>query len=334
MLAIMRDMEARFEARLRQMETRILSRRQEPATPRGPAMNPTNNVGNSGKPAEDPPRRPGPPVGPTTGNVQILQRPRTQQQAALTERQDNPTKPPATNTAIKQTWAAITATGIDLDGFRLAPTRKRNTGKAPGIGQKPEQALSAPSTPHARQRRLIIRSVEKNRRVGRAGVTPANIRDVVNGATHTKFAFAEYNRQDELVLTTMENTPAEPALRDLGNITKALNNLDIYGFDISLDMPTVNIVINSLPLGDSEWTTEDWDLNSEKWSELEGEITTYNPGIRIMDRPKWIKSPSALLVEKKEKSSIIVAVQATEWIREQLTRERPYLALFGERCSC
>ena len=52
-----------------------------------------------------------------------------------------------------------------------------------------------------------------------------------------------------------------------------------------------------------------------------------------MDRPKWIKFPSALLVEKKEKSSIIVSVQATEWIREQLTRERPYQALFGERCS-
>ena len=88
-----------------------------------------------------------------------------------------------------------------------------------------------------------------------------------------------------------------------------------------------------MPLGDTEWTAEDWDLNSEKWSELEGEISTYNPGIRVMDRPKWIKSPSALPVEKKEKSSIIVAVQATEWIREQLTRERPYLALFGERCS-
>ena len=175
--------------------------------------------------------------------------------------------------------------------------------------------------------------MEKNRRVGRAGVTPANIRDAVNGAIHTKFAFAEYNRQDELVLTTMENTPAQPALRELGGITKALNNLDIYGFDISLDVPTVNSIINSVPMGDSEWTAEDWNLNSEKWSELEGEITTYNPGIRIMDRPKWIKSPSALLVEKKEKSSIIVAVQATEWIREQLTRERPYLALFGERCS-
>ena len=88
-----------------------------------------------------------------------------------------------------------------------------------------------------------------------------------------------------------------------------------------------------MPLGESEWTAEDWDLNSEKWLELEGEITTYNPGIRVVDRPKWIRSPSALLVENKEKSSIIVAVQPTEWIREQLTREPPYLALFGERCS-
>ena len=69
MLAIMRDMEARFETRLRQMENRILSRRQEPATPRGPTINPVNNGGNSGKWTEDPPRRPGPPDRPPAGNV-------------------------------------------------------------------------------------------------------------------------------------------------------------------------------------------------------------------------------------------------------------------------
>ena len=131
----------------------------------------------------------------------------------------------------------------------------------------------------------------------------------------------------------MENLPAEPALKDKGNITKALNLLDIFGFDITLDIPTINIVINSVPLGDQDWEPEDWDIDSEKWSELEGEITTYNPWLRIMDRPKWIKSPTALLAEKKEKSSIIVSVQSTEWIRDELTKQRPHLALFGERCT-
>ena len=52
-----------------------------------------------------------------------------------------------------------------------------------------------------------------------------------------------------------------------------------------------------------------------------------------MDRPKWLRSPSALLSEKKTKSSIRVAVQATNWVKDQLTRNRPYLALFGERCT-
>lgn len=238
-----------------------------------------------------------------------------------------------TNAAIKKTWVAIASTGIDLDGFRLAPARRRNNGKGPGIGYKQDQGPSAPSTSHARQRRLIIRSVERNHRVGKLGLTLAHIRDAVNGATQTKFAFAEYNRQDELVLTTLGDLQAEPALKDIGKITRALNDLNIYGFDISLDVRTVNIVINSVPLGDRDWSPEDWDINSEKWSELEGEITTYNLCIRIMDRPKWIKSPTALLREKKEKSLVIVAVQSTEWIREALNRERPFLALFGERCT-
>ena len=169
--------------------------------------------------------------------------------------------------------------------------------------------------------------------MGKAGITPAQIRDAVNGASHIKFAYAEYNRQEELVLTTMENLPAEPALKDKGNITKALNLLDIFGFNITLDIPTINIVINSVPLGDQDWEPEDWDINSKKWSELEAEITTYNPGLRIMDRPKWIKFTTALLAEKKEKSSIIVSVQSTEWIREKLNKQRPHLALFGERCT-
>ena len=38
-------------------------------------------------------------------------------------------------------------------------------------------------------------------------------------------------------------------------------------------------------------------------------------------------------VKRKKKSSIMVAVQATEWVRDQLTRNRPYLARSGERCS-
>lgn len=125
--------------------------------------------------------------------------------------------------------------------------------------------------------------MERNRRVGKLGLTPAHIRDAVNRATQTKFAFAEYTRQDELILTTLGDLPAEPALKDIGNITRTLNDLDISGFDISFDVPTVNIVINSVPLGDRDWSPQDWDINSGKWSELEGEISTYNRGIRIMD---------------------------------------------------
>jgi len=333
MLTIMADMENRFELRLRAMENRLLAGRNNVA-------NNNNNPRPQQQQQQQQQRNPNP------NTIQILQRPTShgnnpKTPTANNNRNDAP--PPNTNTttttttptnnAIKQTWAAITATGIDLDGFRLAPARKRNNAKGPGINTTPQQAPSAPSTPHARQRRLIIRSIEKNRRVGKAGLTPAHIRDAVNSATNTKFAYAEYNRQDELVLTTMENLPAEPALRDTREITKALNGLDIFGFDISLDVATVNIVIDSVPLGDQDWTPEDWDLNSEKWSELEAEITDFNPGFRLMDRPKWLRSPSALLSEKKTKSSIMVAVQATDWVKDQLTRNRPYLALFGERCS-
>ena len=117
----------------------------------------------------------------------------------------------------------------------------------------------------------------------------------------------------------MENLPAEPALHNTKEITKALNSQDIFGLDISLDVATVNIVIDRVPLGDQGWTPEDRDLNSEKWSELEGEITSFNPGLRLMDRPKWLRSPTALQNEKKTKSSIMVAVQATDWVKEELT---------------
>ena len=155
---------------------------------------------------------PRPPPTPPHNNVQILQRPQNpqppptqpaprtthQQQANLTtsntDKGTTDQGQPPSNAAIKETWAAITATGIDLDGFRLAPARKRSNNKGPGINPNPQQAPSAPSTPHARQRRLIIRSIEKNRRVGKAGITPAQIRDAVNGASNTKFAYAEYNR--------------------------------------------------------------------------------------------------------------------------------------------
>lgn len=179
----------------------------------------------------------------------------------------------------------------------------------------------------------MLRSIEKNRSVGKAGVTPVQIREAINSATTTKLAYAEYNRQDELILTTLDNVPAKPARKHARQITEALNKLDIFGFDISLDVPTVNIVIHSVSLGDHDWEPKDWDATGGKWSELEGELTTFNPGIRIMDRPKWIRSPSALHVEKKEKSSIIVAVQATKWIREEVKKEKPILALCGERCT-
>ena len=131
----------------------------------------------------------------------------------------------------------------------------------------------------------------------------------------------------------MENLPAEPALQDTKEIRKALNDVDIFGFDISRDVAKVNIVIDSVPLGDQDWTPEDWDLNSEKWSELEGDITDFNPGFRLMDRAKWLKSSSTLRNKKNKKSSIMVAVQATDWVKDQLTRNRPYLGLFGERCT-
>ena len=330
MLSIMADMENKFGLRLRAMENRLLAGKNN--------TNNNNNSNNNPRPQQQQQQQQQ--RNPNPNPIQVLQRPLNHNNNPKTpttnKSRDNvltpdPTAP--TNNAIKQTWAAITATGIDLDGFRLVPARKGNNTKGPGINTQPQQAPSAPSTPHARQRRLIIHSIEKNQRVGKAGLTPAHIRDAVNSATNTKFAYAEYNRQDELVLTTMENLPAEPALHDTKEITKALNNLDIFGFDISLDFATVNIVIDSVPLGDQDWTPEDWDLNSEKWSELEGEITDFNPGFRLMDRPKWLRSPSALLSEKKTKSSIMVAVQATDWVKDQLTRNRPYLALFGERCT-
>jgi len=225
--------------------------------------------------------------------------------------QKTPTNPnpqsPKTAQAVKQTWTGISAAEIDTEGFKLVPARKKKTTTGPGIGQA--QGPSAPSTPHARQRWLIIRSMENNRRIGAPGCSPAHIRDAVNRASRVKFAFAEYNRAEELVLTTIEDVPATPALQDEEAITQALNDMDIYVFSIMADTPTINLVINSVPLGDEDWEPSDWGVDSEKWSELEGELTNFNPHIRLMDRPKWIKSPTAQKANNKARSSIIVAVE-------------------------
>jgi len=65
-------------------------------------------------------------------------------------------------------------------------------------------------------------------------------------------------------------------------------------------------------LGDDEWKPEDWEINAEKWTELEKELSAFNPHIRWADRPKWIKSVSILLIEDNVKFSIIVAVEAND----------------------
>jgi len=152
----------------------------------------------------------------------------------------------------------------------------------------------------------------------------------------TKFAFAEYNRNDDLVLTTVGDLPAGPALTNIRGMTKALNDIGIFGFNIGLDTPTVNIVVNSIPLatsGDRHWTTEEWNIDAPAWTELENELTAFNPELRVMDRPKWIKSVSALEAENKEKSSIIVAVEANDWLLNELKKPHPAMAVYGLRCS-
>ncbi|KAG0128170.1 hypothetical protein HOY82DRAFT_612231 [Tuber indicum] len=263
--------------------------------------------------------------------VQILKRP-TPAQSTRDKDSSNPKPPtpstPAAEPGIKKTWAAISAAGVDMDGFRLVPTRKRkNQDVGPGIGSNNATA-SAPSTPHARQRRLLIRSVERGRRIGAAGRPPVQIRDAVNSVSRVKFACAEFNRNDDLVLTTLESVPAEPALQDLRAITKALNDIDIFGFSITCDVPSMNIVINSVPLGE-DWEAEDWNRDSDNWNELEKEIGEYNPNIRILDRHKWIRSPAALKAEGKEMSSIIVSIEANAWATGETKKATPYLAIYG-----
>jgi len=129
----------------------------------------------------------------------------------------NPTATPAPGEKDKETvkekkkeaWSAIAAAGINTDGFKLVQTRRRNGSPAPGVGKR--SAPSAPSTPHARQRRLLVKSVEKGRRVGASDCTPAKIRDAINSASGTtKFAFAEYNRNDDLCSPPSETCQRNP----------------------------------------------------------------------------------------------------------------------------
>ena len=70
------------------------------------------------------------------------------------------------------------AAGINTDGFKLVQTRRRNAFPGPWVGRK--GAPSAPLTPHARQHRLLVKSVEKGTRVRTSSCTPAKIRDAIN----------------------------------------------------------------------------------------------------------------------------------------------------------
>jgi len=178
--------------------------------------------------------------------------------------------------------------------------------------------------------------VEKGRRVSASNCPPATIKDTINRASDIRFAYAEYNRNDDLVLTTVGDLLAEPAMANKRSMTKDLNDIGIYGFNISLDIPTINIVVNSVPLAAIEGRDREpmaGDIDSPAWSELENELTSFNPELWLMDRPKQIKCVSALEAEKKEKSSIIVAVEINEWVSEELKKPHPALAIYGLRCS-
>ena len=130
------------------------------------------------------------------------------------------------------------------------------------------------------------------------------------------------------MLTTIDDVSAEPALRFAVAITRSLNDIGIYGFDLALDIPTLNLVVNSVPLGDDDWKPEDWEINSEKWTVLENELSAFNTHIRLADRPKWIKSVSTLRIEDKVKLSIIVAVEINEWVSKECSKPHPFLALY------
>jgi len=316
LINLMAVLEDGMETKLKEMEERIL------AAIRARTQGPPPPIPRQSYPRPQPIPNPPPPA--PKANPASVRSP-----AALPTQQ--PSNQTSTAQATQQTWAAITAAGVDTTGFKLVPTRKRKQKPAPGITTA--QAPSALSTPHARQRRLLIRSVEKGRRVGAANIPPTRIRDAINSVCETKFACAEYNRNDDLVLTTIDDVTAEPALRFAAAITKSLNDIGIYGFDLALDIPTLNLVVNSVPLGDDDWKPEDWEINSEKWTELENKLSAFNPHIRLADRPKWIKSVSTLRIDDKVKSSIIVAVEANDWISKECNKPHSFLALYGTRCS-
>ena len=103
----------------------------------------------------------------------------------------------------------------------------------------------------------------------------------------------EFNRNDDLVLTTVGDLRAEPALANIKGMTNALNDIGICSFNIGFDTPTVNIVINCIPLatsGERDWNPEEWNIDTLAWTELENQLTAFNPELRLMDRPKLIKS--------------------------------------------
>ncbi|KAG0124223.1 hypothetical protein HOY82DRAFT_618141 [Tuber indicum] len=334
-LHMLTQLEASFAKKMAEMETRIMDSIALGRNSRNSVRRKAHGQSTAGSASRTPalPRRQEDKGKAPAVPVQVLKRPAPVQNTKGKDA-NHPTSSstPVAEPGIKKTWAAISTAGVDMDGFRLVPARKlRNQDVGPGIGSS-NTAVSAPSTPHARQRRLLIRSIERGRRIGAAGRPPVQIRDAVNSASRVKLACAEFNRNDDLVLTTLERVQAEPALQDLRAITKALNDIYIFGFSIAYDVPSMNVVINSVPLGEN-WEAEDWNRDSDNWNELEKEIWEYNPNIRILDRPKWIRSPAALKAEGKEMSSIIVSIEANAWTTEETKKATPYLAIYGRRCS-
>ena len=136
-------LEDSMEKKMMEMETRIIAsvtRARNPQT--------TARQNNPPPPAENPkPTAPKPTLVPVR-NPGTTPAPREKEKEAVKEKK-------------KEGSSAIAAAGINTDGFKLVQTRKRNAPTAPGIGRK--NAPSAPSTPHARQRRLLVKLVEKGR---------------------------------------------------------------------------------------------------------------------------------------------------------------------------
>ena len=89
-----------------------------------------------------------------------------------------------------------------------------------------------------------------------------------------KFACAEYSRKDDLVLTTRDNVLPEPALHFSTTITKALNNIGIYGFNLALDIPTLNLLVTA-----SLWATTSGNPRTGKSTQKNG------PSLRRNSRP-------------------------------------------------